>query len=101
MTRNGAAGSKLGISEPVAEALAASAPVAALGSTMVAHGLAYPHNLETALEMMDALRRGGAPSLGAAAVTGERAGRRPRFREGNASLSAPNALDARMHGQPT
>ena len=64
MIRRGAAGSRLGISEPVAGALAASAPVVALESTVVAHGLAYPHNLETALEMMDTVRRGGAvPAL--------------------------------------
>lgn len=64
MTRRGAAGSKLSLSEAVADALAAPAPVVALESTVVAHGLAYPHNLETALEMMDAIRREGAmPAL--------------------------------------
>ena len=64
MTRRGGVGCKLGISEPVAGALAASAPVVALESTVVAHGLAYPHNLETTLEMMDAIRREGAvPAL--------------------------------------
>ena len=64
MTRSGAAGRYLSISKPVADALAASAPVVALESTVVAHGLPYPHNLETAREMMDAVRRGGAvPAL--------------------------------------
>ena len=64
MTRSGAAGRYLSISTPVADALAASAPVVALESTVVAHGLPYPHNLETAREMMDAVRRGGAvPAL--------------------------------------
>ena len=64
MTRSGAAGRYLSISKPVADALAASAPVVALESTVVAHGLPYPHNVETAREMMDAVRRGGAvPAL--------------------------------------
>ena len=64
MTRSGVAGRYLSISTPVADALAASAPVVALESTVVAHGLPYPHNLETAREMMDAVRRGGAvPAL--------------------------------------
>ena len=64
MTRRGTAGRQLGVSEPVADALAASAPVVALESTLVAHGLPYPANLETARGMMDAIRREGAvPAL--------------------------------------
>ena len=64
MTRRGAAGRYLSVSEPVASGLAASAPVVALESTLVAHGLPYPLNLETAREMMGAIQREGAvPAL--------------------------------------
>ena len=64
MTRRGAAGQSLDVSPPVADALAAAAPVVALESTLIAHGLPYPLNLETADEMMGAIRRQGAvPAL--------------------------------------
>ena len=64
MTRRGAAGQSLAVSPPVADALAAAAPVVALESTLIAHGLPYPLNLETAGEMMGAIRREGAvPAL--------------------------------------
>ena len=64
MTRRLAAGRYLSISGPVADALAASAPVVALESTVVAHGLPYPHNLETTREMMGAIQDEGAvPAL--------------------------------------
>ena len=60
MTPRGAAGRPLSVSESVAEALADSAPVVALESTLVAHGLPCPLNIETTQEMMDAVRREGA-----------------------------------------
>ena len=64
MIRRGAAGQSLDVSPPVADALAASAPVVALESTLIAHGLPWPLNLETAREMMGAIRREGAvPAL--------------------------------------
>ena len=64
MTRRGAPGRYLDVSGPVAGALAASAPVVALESTLVAHGLPYPLNLETAREMMGAIQGEGAvPAL--------------------------------------
>ena len=64
MIRRCVAGRHLGVSEPVADALAASVPVVALESTLIAHGLPYPANLETARGMMDAIRREGAmPAL--------------------------------------
>lgn len=44
----------------VADALAAGAPVVALESTIVAHGLPYPHNLETARAVEAAVRDAGA-----------------------------------------
>ena len=64
MTRHRAAGLPLDVSPPVADALAAAAPVVALESTLIAHGLPFPLNLDTAGEMMDAIERGGAvPAL--------------------------------------
>ena len=64
MTRRGAAGQPLDVSPPVADALAAAAPVVALESTLVAHGLPFPLNLDTVGEMMDTIERGGAvPAL--------------------------------------
>lgn len=64
MTRHRAAGPPLDVSPPVADALAAAAPVVALESTLIAHGLPFPLNLDTAREMMDTIERGGAvPAL--------------------------------------
>lgn len=44
----------------VAEALAAGRPVVALESTVIAHGLPYPQNIETARGMEEAVRSQGA-----------------------------------------
>ncbi len=44
----------------VAEALAAGAPVVALESTVITHGLPYPQNVETAVAMATAVRQNGA-----------------------------------------
>ena len=64
MTRHRAAGLPLDVSPPVADALAAAAAVVALESTLIAHGLPFPLNLDTAREMMDTIERGGAvPAL--------------------------------------
>ena len=64
MSRRGAAGQSLDVSPPVADALAAAAPIVALESTLIAHGLPRPLNLDTVREMMDAIERGGAvPAL--------------------------------------
>ena len=64
MSRRGAAGPALDVSRPVAEALAAAAPVVALESTLIAHGLPRPLNVDTVREMMDAIeRRGAVPAL--------------------------------------
>ena len=60
MTRRGPAGDHLEVSERVAGALAAAAPVVALESTLIAHGLPFPLNVDTVGEMMDAIERGGA-----------------------------------------
>lgn len=50
----------LSVSKEVAAALAAGRPVVALESTLIAHGLPWPANLETARESEDAVRAGGA-----------------------------------------
>ena len=64
MTRDDGTGLSLSVSQPVADALAVSAPVVALESTLVTHGLPCPLNLETVREMMGAIRReGAAPAL--------------------------------------
>lgn len=64
MIRHGGTGLSPIVSQPVADALAASAPVVALESTLIAHGLPCPLNVETAREMMGAIRREGAtPAL--------------------------------------
>jgi len=48
------------LSDPVAEALAQAAPVVALESTIITHGLAYPQNLATARAVEASVRAGGA-----------------------------------------
>jgi pseudouridylate synthase len=48
------------VREDVAAALVAQASVVGLESTMIAHGLPRPHNLDTALEMEAAVREAGA-----------------------------------------
>ncbi|MFE7233422.1 pseudouridine-5'-phosphate glycosidase [Streptomyces sp. NPDC002405] len=48
------------VSEEVREALAARRPVVALESTIIAHGLPRPRNLQVALELEDAVRHEGA-----------------------------------------
>ena len=64
MSRRGPAGHRLDVSESVAQALAAQAPVVALESTLVAHGLPWPLNVDTAGEMAAAIEREGAvPAL--------------------------------------
>lgn len=50
----------LDVRPEVAKALAKKAPVVALESTVISHGLPRPHNLETALAMESAIREQGA-----------------------------------------
>lgn len=54
------AGDFLTIAPEVADALAEGRPVVALESTLIAHGLPYPRNLETAQAAEAAVRAGGA-----------------------------------------
>ncbi len=51
---------RLEIRNEVRDGLAAGRPVVALESTVIAHGLPHPHNLETALGMESAIREQGA-----------------------------------------
>jgi pseudouridine-5'-phosphate glycosidase len=57
-------------SPEVAEALDANQPVVALESTIVAHGLPWPHNLEVARELEAAVRQGGATPATIAVIDG-------------------------------
>ena len=50
----------LNIHPEVAEALAARKPLVALESTIIAHGMPYPQNVETALEVEEIVRKNGA-----------------------------------------
>lgn len=58
--RSGDIASLLRVSPAVAEALAAGAPVVALESTLVTHGMPFPANLEVARAAEDAVRTEGA-----------------------------------------
>ncbi len=59
------------IAGEVQAALDAGSPVVALESTLVAHGLPHPDNLEVALALEDAVRGGGALPATIAVVGGE------------------------------
>lgn len=48
------------VSPEVADALSAGAPVVALESTIISHGMPYPRNLETAFEVERVVRENGA-----------------------------------------
>lgn len=50
----------LAVSDEVAQALAAGGPVVALESTIISHGMPFPKNVETALEVEDIIRNNGA-----------------------------------------
>ncbi len=58
-------------SEEVADALAEKKPVVALESTVIAHGLPYPQNIETANSMEQKVRDGGAIPATIAVFDGE------------------------------
>lgn len=60
----------LRIAPEVERALQSGAPVVALESTIVAHGMPYPKNLETALEVEALVREGGAVPATVAVVDG-------------------------------
>lgn len=58
------------LGDEVRDALRRDRPVVALESTLVAHGMPYPANLETALEVEDAIRRAGAVPATVAVLDG-------------------------------
>ena len=58
------------VASEVAEALAAGRPVVALESTLIAHGLPFPANLETARDAEAAVRAGGAVPATVAVIKG-------------------------------
>ncbi|MEU3954477.1 pseudouridine-5'-phosphate glycosidase [Streptomyces achromogenes] len=58
------------VSEEVREAIGARRPVVALESTIIAHGLPRPRNLEVALELEEAVRREGAVPATVAVLDG-------------------------------
>lgn len=57
--------------EEVAEALAAGRPMVALESTVIAHGLPHPQNLETAVKLENIVRENGAVPATIAVLDGE------------------------------
>jgi pseudouridine-5'-phosphate glycosidase len=59
------------VSEEVREALAAGRPVVALESTIIAHGLPRPRNLQVALELEEAVRQEGAVPATIAVLDGQ------------------------------
>lgn len=61
----------LRVSEPVAAALAEGKPTVALESTVIAHGLPYPTNVEVALAMEEAIRAEGAVPATIAILDGQ------------------------------
>lgn len=60
----------LTVSDEVQAALAAGRPVVALESTLIAHGLPWPVNIETARESEAAIRTGGAVPVTIAVLNG-------------------------------
>ena len=62
---------KLSFTAEVRDALDKGAPVVALESTIIAHGMPYPQNVETAREVEDIVRSGGAIPATIAIIGGE------------------------------
>ena len=50
----------LDVNPEIKEAVAAGKPVVALESTIISHGMPYPQNVETALEVERIIRENGA-----------------------------------------
>jgi pseudouridine-5'-phosphate glycosidase len=71
MRQNGPMDEPLRLTDEVAEALAAGRPVVALESTIIAHGMPHPRNVETALTLEALIRSGGAVPATVALVDGK------------------------------
>src|SRR6476620_1205328 len=61
----------LRLSDEVASSLESGRPVVALESTVIAHGLPYPQDLNTALSLEEIVRRGGCGPATIAVFEGE------------------------------
>ena len=90
------------VAEEVAAALAADAPVVALESTIVAHGLPFPDNLAVARELESVVRGGGATPATIAVVGGKvRIGLPPEdlaaLAENGARFAKAGAADLAVH----
>ncbi|CAL9316213.1 pseudouridine-5'-phosphate glycosidase [Streptomyces sp. SudanB182_2057] len=81
------------VSEEVRQAIGARRPVVALESTIIAHGLPRPRNLEVALELEEAVRREGAVPATVAVLDG-----RPRVGLGKEELERVANEDIRKLG---
>ena len=60
----------LDIAPEVAQALAEGRPVVALESTIISHGMPYPQNVETALNVEQIIRENGAVPATIAVIGG-------------------------------
>ena len=60
----------LDVSPEVSEALKAGKPVVALESTIISHGMPYPKNVETALQVEKIVRENGAVPARIAVIGG-------------------------------
>ena len=58
-------------SQEVQDALGCGVPVVALESTIIAHGMPYPQNLETAIQVEDIVRTQGATPATIALMDGD------------------------------
>ncbi|MEC9268913.1 MAG: pseudouridine-5'-phosphate glycosidase [Pseudomonadota bacterium] len=84
----------ISLSGPVRKALRDGAPVVALESTVIAHGLPHPDNLEAAAAMEDAVRQAGAMPATIAVLDGRiRIG---LSEEDRAKLADPDAAVAKL-----
>src|SRR5437660_1505430 len=62
---------ELSINDEASEAISKGLPVVALESTVIAHGLPYPHNVETAIKLESIVRENGAVPATIAVFGGE------------------------------
>ena len=90
--------SKVVFSDEVASAKARGAPIVALESTIIAHGMPYPQNVETARAVEDIIRSGGAvPAtiaiLGGAMKVGLNDSELERFGKDGASIRKVSTRD--------
>ena len=61
----------LAVSSEVRQALAENKPVVALESTIISHGMPYPQNVETALNVEKIIRENGAVPATVAIIRGK------------------------------